>query len=213
MPSVLGKNMKARMKSLGMTQAELGERVGLTQAAIQKLVSGKARGTTKIHEIAQALQCSPSDLLYPVDQSTNVSEPPAKYNTGRQIPLISWVQAGEMCESPDIYPPGDAEDWLPGPRTAGPHTFALRVVNDSMQSNFPGQRSYPEGTIIYVDPDKALTNGCRVVAKANGEYTFKSYVEDAGRKYLKPINTTYDKIDVTEDTHICGVVIGSFLPE
>ncbi len=213
MPSVLGRNMKARLKALGMTQAELGERVGFSQAAIQKLVSGKAQGTTKIHEIAEALQCTPADLLYGAPDSGNISEAPAKYNAGRQIPLISWVQAGELCESPDLYPPGDAEEWLPGPKTAGPHTFALRVVNDSMQSPFPGQRSYPAGTIIYVDPDKAVTNGCRVVAKANGEYTFKSYVEDAGRKYLKPINTTYDKIDITEEMHICGVVIGSYLPE
>jgi len=73
--------------------------------------------------------------------------------------------------------------------------------------------SDPEGMIIYVDPDKPVTTGSRVVARANGEYTFKTYVEDSGRKYLKPINPTYDKIDITEDVHICGVVFGSYLPE
>ena len=129
------------------------------------------------------------------------------------IPLISWVAAGHWCESPDSYEPGDAEDWLPAPKNAGSRTFALRVINDSMTSTYPGQRSYPHGTIIYVDPDKSVTNGTRVVARANGEYTFKSYIEDAGRKYLKPINPTYDKIDITEDVHICGVVIGSYMPE
>jgi len=130
-----------------------------------------------------------------------------------KIPLISWVSAGTWCESPDNYPVGDAEDWLPAPRNAGSRSFALRVINDSMTSPYPGQRSYPHGTIIYVDPDKPITNGCRVVARTNGEYTFKAYIEDAGRKYLKPINPTYDKIDITEDVHICGVVIGSYMPE
>lgn len=130
-----------------------------------------------------------------------------------RIPLISWVNAGAWCESPDTFAPGDAEEWLPVPESTGRHAFALRVINDSMTSPYPGQRSYPHGTIIYVDPDKAVTNGCRVIARAHGEYTFKSYVEDAGRKYLKPINPTYDKIDITEDVHICGVVIGSYLPE
>lgn len=129
------------------------------------------------------------------------------------MPLIGWVKAGEWCESPDHFAPGDAEDWLPRPANAGVRSFALKVQNDSMTSPYPGQRSYPEGTIIYVDPDREIINGCRVVARVNGEYTFKTYVEDGGRKYLKPINPTYDKYDITEDTHICGVIIGSYLPE
>lgn len=30
-----------------------------------------------------------------------------------QIPLISWVQAGLFCTSPDLFAPGDAERWMP----------------------------------------------------------------------------------------------------
>lgn len=134
-------------------------------------------------------------------------------NAPINMPLISWVSAGVWCESPDNYAPGDAEEWLPRPSNAGPRSFAVRVDGDSMTSPYPGSRSYPSGTIIYVDPDKDLTNGCRVVARANGEYTFKCYAEDAGRKFLKPLNPQYQMIDITEDTHICGVVIGSYLPE
>lgn len=129
------------------------------------------------------------------------------------VPLFGWVKAGEWCESPDQFMPGGFEALLPRPPGTGPRAFALRVQNDSMTSPYPGQRSYPEGMIIYVDPDKPVTNGARVVARANGEYTFKAYVEDAGKKYLKPINPAYPTIDITEDVHICGVVIGSYLPE
>ena len=82
-----------------------------------------------------------------------------------------------------------------------------------MVSLSPGQRSYPQGSIIYVDPDKPVVSGARVVALVNGEFTFKMFVEDAGRKFLKPINTSYDKIDVTGGANIYGVVIGSYLPE
>ena len=131
----------------------------------------------------------------------------------RKMPLIGWVRAGDWCESPDQFAVGDAEEWLPRPGNAGPRAFALRVQNDSMTAQHPAQRSYPEGTIIYVDPDKPVINGSRVVARAGGEYTFKTYVEDAGRKLLKPINPQYPTIDITEDVHICGVVIGSYLPE
>ncbi|KPY10530.1 LexA family protein, partial [Pseudomonas savastanoi] len=45
------------------------------------------------------------------------------------------------------------------------------------------------------------------------EVTFKVLLEDAGRQYLRPINPQYPIIDIIEETHICGKVMGSFIPE
>lgn len=131
------------------------------------------------------------------------------------VPLISAVSAGCWCEATDNYAPGDAEEWLPCPDKHGPHTYALRVIGDSMTSHIPGQRSYPEGCVIYVDPDKPVTNGSRVIAKLpnTNEVTFKEYREDSGKKYLKPINTQYSIQEISADTLLCGVVIGKYEPE
>lgn len=139
---------------------------------------------------------------------------PAPRASGR-VPLISWVQAGSLAEAIDLYAPGEAEAWLPCPQGHGLHTFALRVQGDSMTNPYPGQRSYPEGTLIYVDPDAPADNGRRVVAKLTDtdEVTFKVYVEDAGRKYLKPLNPQYPTIELHNGFEIVGVVIGSYLPE
>lgn len=201
------------MKELEITQEALAERVGVSQVAIHKILKGGK--TAEMVKLGKALGCTAEWLETGTDsvhgpQSADVL---VLGEAHRRMPLIGWVRAGEWCESPDEFEPGDAEEWLPLPRNAGPKSFALRVQNDSMTSPYPGQRSYPEGMIIYVDPDKPVTNGARVVARANGEYTFKAYVEDAGKKYLKPINPAYPTIDITEDVHICGVVIGSYLPE
>ena len=146
-------------------------------------------------------------------ESRNVAEETMAYN--RLIPLISWVQAGEWAEAVDYLEPGDAEEWLPAPLAAGPHTFALRVVGDSMTSIQAGQRSYPEGTIIYVDPDKPPYPGKRVIARLtdSNEVTFKVFAEDAGRKFLKPINPQYPIIEINNNCEIIGVVIGSYMPE
>jgi len=38
---------------------------------------------------------------------------------------------------------------------------------------------------------------------------FKVYREDAGKKWLMPINPTYEKIEFIEGMNICGVVIFS----
>jgi len=142
----------------------------------------------------------------------NVEPGPEIYG---MIPLISWVQAGKFCSSPDLFYPGDGEQMIPCPRKVGKRTYALRVKGDSMVSDKFGEKSYPEGIIIYVDPDKEVTNGCKVVARIHSEEeaTFKKYSEDAGRKYLRPLNKDYDPILMDDTMHICGVVVGSWMDE
>ena len=131
------------------------------------------------------------------------------------VPLISWVQAGAFCENTDILTHDQSEELLPCPVSIGRHGYALTVQGDSMTSPYPGVKSYPEGCVIYVDPDGDITNGCSVVAHIDGtdQVTFKTYVEDAGEKFLKPINPQYKTIDITEHTQICGVVVCSMIRE
>jgi SOS-response transcriptional repressor LexA len=149
---------------------------------------------------------------YPKVGLANTSEGP---DFKGEVPLISWVRAGVWCEAIDNYAPGDGESWLKCPINHGEHAYALRVQGDSMTSPYPGQRSYPEGTIIYVDPDIPVVSGCRVIAKLPGtnEATFKEYRFDSGKHFLKPLNPQYQTIEINEETHFCGVVIGQFLPE
>lgn len=131
------------------------------------------------------------------------------------VPVISWVRAGEFCEAQDPLEPGDAEDWLPRPKGASKNTYALTVKGDSMTSPYPGSRSYPQGIIIFVDPEKEVLPGNRGIFKLpeSNEVTFKELVSDAGQLYLKPLNPQYDKIAVTERMTTCGKVIGSFFAE
>lgn len=134
---------------------------------------------------------------------------------GEMIPLISWVQAGLFCTSPDLFQPGSSEEWVPSFKNVGTHGYALRVKGDSMVAPFPNQKSYPEGTIIYVNPEKPVTNGCKVIAKIEGteEATFKIYSEDGGKRFLRPLNPQYPTIEMTEGMVICGVVIGGWIDD
>ncbi|MDT8372242.1 MAG: S24 family peptidase, partial [Gammaproteobacteria bacterium] len=154
-----------------------------------------------------------TESRHQISQASNVSNTISQLSG--EVPLISWVQAGVFCEAHDLFEPGDAEDWLARPRSAGPLTYALRVVGDSMTSPYPGSRSYPDGVIIYVDPDKEVLSGSRGIFKLpnSNEVTFKELVSDAGTLYLKPINPQFDKILVTSDMTCCGRVIGSYMPE
>lgn len=139
----------------------------------------------------------------------NVS--PVSDVTVQQVPIISWVQAGAFCYSETQVLPHDCET-IPCPnRDASSRTFALRVVGDSMTS--PYGRSYPEGTIIFVDPEKQAEPGNRVIACTAKGHTFKQLaINEFNELYLKPLNPSHQLI-MEEGIEICGVVIGSYNPE
>ncbi|RBL70113.1 peptidase S24 [Pseudomonas sp. MWU13-2625] len=131
-----------------------------------------------------------------------------------KVPLISWVQAGAWCEAISNFEALDADCWLSCPVPISNLGYALKVLGDSMTNPGPG-RSYPAGCIIFVDPEAETRTGDRVIARVprTNEATFKILVEDAGRQFLRPINPQYPIIEITEETHICGKVVGAFLPE
>jgi len=144
--------------------------------------------------------------LQPKSEEQNVSLGP---DVRGRIPLISWVKAGTWSEVVDIYEPGYAERWLPFLKNNGENVFALRVEGDSMTARFG--KSYPDGCIIFVDPDQRMpTNGDRIVAKLVGSQktTFKSYTEDAGRKWLRPLNDSHPPI--YDEFFVIGKVIGKW---
>jgi len=128
------------------------------------------------------------------------------------VPLISWVQAGDWASVIDNFQPGDAEEWLPVPKKHGPRAFALRVRGVSMEPK------YRDGSIIFVDPDRAADHGRNVVVRLDNEKeaTFKQLVIEGSEKFLKPLNPDWPGpklIPINGNATICGVVIGQFIPD
>lgn len=222
--------IKAARKYAGLKQGELADKVGIKQASISDMETGKTGSSSYTASIAAAcgvdplwLETGQGDMR--AQESSNPTDTGG--NTGplqvqdatvvqlgdiQKVPLISWVAAGAWSEAIDLYEVGDAEVWMPCPDPIGPRGFALRVEGDSMTSPYPGYESYPHGTFIYVDPDVAHKSGDPVVAKlpSSNSATFKIFIEDAGQYYLKPLNPQHPMIPITEETHIVGVLVGSY---
>jgi SOS-response transcriptional repressor LexA len=141
------------------------------------------------------------------------NEPTPAYNVQigpeivRSVPLISWVQAGAWGNLVDELEPGQAYKRIPTTVHVGARAYALRVVGDSM-TNPSGSPSFPEGTILILDPDRQAESGNYVVVRQNGdtECTFKQLVRDGGALYLKPLNPRYPILQMHRDAVVCGVL-------
>lgn len=95
--SDLGKRIEAARLHLGLTQAELGEKLHLTQQAINRIESGLTKNPRNLPAIAKALNVEVSFLLtgeinyidsYVVDNGTSPS-------TGSILELISMLTTSQ----------------------------------------------------------------------------------------------------------------------
>ena len=66
--STLGGRLRKRRRELGWTQMYLAERVGTSQAVIQKIENGKSLRPRILEEIAEALSVRPSWLMFGVQE-------------------------------------------------------------------------------------------------------------------------------------------------
>lgn len=136
--------IRARMKELGLTGAEIAGRLGTTTATVSRLLSpqpDKQRGLTKkwVLKFAAALDCKLVDLL---DGDS--------WPGGITVAVVGYVGAGEQVYNFDdstpldyVTPPEGAED-----------TKAVRVRGDSMYPR------YEEGALLFFYPSTDVAPDC-----------------------------------------------------
>ena len=202
--------VKQKRTLFRLTQAELAKRVGITQQSLQKIEDGRTQNPRKLLNLAKALGCSPEWLQ--LGTTTEIRESSSHYHnesashgslSTHQRPILSAFQAAQWPNhSLDL----EQQTYLDTPPDTSPSAFWFKVIGDSMTST--SGISIPEGYFILVEPDLTAKNGDLVVVKlANStEVTFKKWVVDVGQTYLKPLNSDYRAIEVSQDLAIIGVV-------
>lgn len=206
--------LKPEMDANGMDITKFAERMGISFQAVAKVRDGGSFGTKNNIKAAMLFGLN-SDWLASGKGPKKAVEKEAS-NVGpvsarKTVPLISWIKAGSWGDVQDDFHPGEADEWIDAYETQpGENAFALKVTGDSMTSPYPGELSFPDGTIIIVDPARAANAGDYVVAKDVGTQsaTFKRLAYDAGRWYLKPLNPTYPSIEIDDPAiRVIGRVI------
>jgi phage repressor protein C with HTH and peptisase S24 domain len=85
----------------------------------------------------------------------------------------------------------------------GSEPYALQVLGDSMEPEFPDQ------CIVVLQAMNAVRSGAYVFAEVEGVRWFRQYVkDDDGREWLVALNDLYPEIDLTGlDWRVLGVIV------
>ena len=204
------------MADANLNETQLGKKSGVPQPTINRILSGESASPRMptIAKLAKALRVSPEWLMYGTgddafDSNVEATIGPTRYY---EYPEISWVQAGVACEAMDLFNVGDFEDVHPSDAWAGPNGFWLKVRGPSMTSS--NGMSFSEGMIILVAPGSDVESGQYVVAKLidTNEATFKQFIWDSGRAYLKPLNYSFPTVEMDDTWSIVGRVVDAKWP-
>jgi len=206
--------IKLRMKELDMTQETLAQKMGVTRGAVTHYLAGRrVPPLRQFQKLAAILKADPAWLQFgttneDISNKKLVMKKEKPEVTKSHIPVLSWEQVAEFIGATKIKE-HEIKEFLPDFYTNKSHWYALRIKGDAMTASLGNSRSFHEGDIIIVDPEKNATHGNFVIAilPYSKEATFKQYVIDGGVCYLKPLNPQYPITRIDKGTHICGVVV------
>jgi len=206
---IVGRAIKALREARKWTQPQLAEKSGLDQPSISRVERGvQGIAIDTLAAVARGLGMRLSELMAVAEDVPDSEPGHARDFDSIRIPLISWVQAGGWKDAADPYARGTADEWVTTHSKVGRLAFALRVRGDSM-TNPRGEPSFPDGTVIVVDPHRPADSGSLVVARLerDQEATFKRLAIDGGQRLLVPLNPQFPAIPIDQDCTMCGVVV------
>lgn len=149
----LGKKIRAHRDELGLTQAELADKLGLTYSSVSQWESGRATPRTPIlRQLADLFNTTVADLMGEDATEAAIS------GTSRMVPLLGFAHMGEPCDE------GSLADEVEVPASiadAHPRGFMVHAQGGCMDNRFPND------ALLLVDPDMEPANGQPVLAETS----------------------------------------------
>lgn len=209
-PMHVGSTIRALRKAKGLTLDQVAHAAGTDSGNLSRIERSRQEPSVQVlSSIATALGVTVTELISPdvLHSSGRLSDNAVGTVIRRdafpgRVPLVTWTKLGEWHELTDPNLPN--LKWFPTYKEVPfGQGAAAALSGDSMTQE--ATPSFPEGTILIIE-NKPATPGDFVVAKLpSGERTFKKLVEDAGIRYLQPLNPRYPLMKFEGD--ILGVLI------
>lgn len=149
----LGKKIRAHRDELGLTQAELADKLGLTYSSVSQWESGRATPRTPIlRQLADLFGTTVADLMGEDATEAAIS------GASRMVPLLGFAHMGEPCDkeilADEVEVPASIAD-------AHPRGFMVHAQGGCMDNRFP------HDALLLVDPDMEPANGQPVLAETS----------------------------------------------
>lgn len=193
------------VKSFGEKKArKLEEKTGLPAGSLDIPLESGSSGTSHIDRGISA-----DTYNFPTTGDNFEAGPDMR---ARRYPEISWVQAGMWTEIADNFEPAVDQAYYYCHRDLGSHGFVLRVKGVSMTAPAGQSPSFPEGILLFVNPDAEPAPNKFVIVHRNGitgqEATFKKLILVDGEPYLEALNPDWPNrfLRMEKGDTICGVV-------
>lgn len=220
--NTLGKRVAYRRHLLGLSQKELGAKLGISQQAVERIENDATKRPRKFVELATALGLEPYELLNgttpermqgadtaPHAPETQSTPPLTTHKTitsplNRDLPVMGRAQGG-----PDgnMIINDDPIDWtFRPPELNGVHdSFAIYVTGDSMSPK------YEDGDLLYIHPNRPIKSGrYAVIETADHHGLIKQFVGWQGEELvLKQYNPPKEIRLARTDIKRMMLVIGS----
>lgn len=215
----IGKQIRHARKANGLTLETLANQVetdtgnlsrlerglqGASQELLQKIMTAL---NLKLVDGSEHQALSDLSFIHALGRPENGLELSSNQQPNQKAyPLISWDEAGTWPQSFDHIQLDDTRMLLATTEDAGEKGFWMDVRGDFMTCD--GNPSFPEGSRILVCPDAEVVSGKYYVVLLEGrELTFRQYVEDAGSKYLRPLNKNYRTREISNSCRFIGRVV------
>lgn len=217
----IGAALRDILKERGITQAALGEALGINQSSVSKIVRGEFPfDAARLKSISVALGISrkrlEDDLRRIVAERPlwmRVSGSMQETAAPRGVPMLAPVAAGSANHSAEIDAPRST---LPITTQAvgDEHAFALEIVGDSMSPLFD------EGDIVVCSPRASWNDGdpCYVEMRDRSDTVKAVYRLGEGRVELRPLNARRHRPRIESDDQDTGRisrivrVVGRYTP-
>lgn len=182
----IGAYIKKLREDNNLTQEQLGDKLGVKKAAVQKWESGKVVNLKRktIQELSEIFNVPPHSFFSEDTLPDNIIPIPKMKN----VPLLGTIACGEPIlaeENIENYVTVDAKANV---------DFALKCKGDSMIN----ARIF-DGDIVYIHSQPDVENGEIAAVLIGNEATLKKVHKYPNKLVLSPCNPMYDDLVYTEE--------------
>lgn len=190
----------------GYSQAQLAEKINITQAAIQSLEAGRVRSATFLLELAECLEVRPEWL---VNKSDIKLFPSCSPNTiAQNIPILTMEQIVAWTDHAKIPPTVRMISMYNDMIKVSEKSFAIEIEGDSMVSKDEPAISLFPSHLAIIDPARKPAVGDFVLIEtAKDEFKIRQYIKDGSATVFKPLNDRYPLTHNTENISIMGTLV------